>query len=102
MARCVVLRTPVIVTDVFDLTVEVLTVNVAVAEPAVTVTLAGTVATAVLLLDSVTLAPPAGAGPLRVTVPVEGLPPPTEIGFKVTELSVAVVTVKDAVRVVPP
>lgn len=102
MARCVVLRTPVIVTDVFDLTVEVLTVNVAVAEPAVTVTLAGTVATAELLLDSVTLAPPAGAGPLRVTVPVEVLPPGTDVGFKVTELSVGMVTVRDAVRVVPP
>lgn len=102
MARCVVLRTPVIVTDVFDLTVEVLTVNVAVAEPAVTVTLAGTVATAELLLDSVTLAPPAGAGPLRVTVPVEVLPPRTDVGFKVTELSVGMVTVRDAVRVVPP
>ena len=102
MARRVAPRTPVIVTDVLDMTPEVLTVKVAVLEPADTVTLAGIVATAVLLLDSVTGAPAAGATPLRVTVPVEVLPPRTDVGFKDTELSVAVVTVKVAVRVTPP
>lgn len=39
-----------------------------------TVTLAGT-CTVVSLLDNVTNAPPAGAGPLSVTVPVDEYPP---------------------------
>jgi hypothetical protein len=69
-----------------DTTGLVLTVNVAVVELAATVTLAGTVATAVLLVVSVTTAPPAGAGPLNVTVPVEEVPPVTIVGFRLTEL----------------
>ena len=48
--------------------------------PAATVTLAGTVATAVLLLDSVTTEPPDGAGPLSVTVPCDDVPPVTVAG----------------------
>ena len=59
--------------------------KVAVVPPAGTVTLDGTVATPVLLLDSDTTAPPLGAGPLSVTVPVEELPPVTVDGFKVSE-----------------
>lgn len=55
----------------------VLTVNVALVNPAATVTLEGTVAADVLLLESATTDPPAGAGPLSVTVPVEELPPCT-------------------------
>lgn len=51
--------------------------------PAATVTEAGTVAAA--LPDArVTLCPPAGAAVLRVTVPVDELPPTTEVGFNVT------------------
>ena len=65
------------------------------------VTLVGTVATA-LLLPSVTSAPPAGAGPLSVTVPVDTLPPRTDVGLNVTELRVAAVTVKVAVFVIVP
>ena len=53
--------------------------------PAGTVTLAGTVAAAVLLLARVTTAPPAGAAPVRVAVPVDGLPPWTDVGLSVIE-----------------
>src|SRR5712671_5812813 len=59
----------------------VLTVNVALVAPAATVTLDGTLATVVLLLESVTTAPPDGAAPLSVTVPVEEFPPVTLVGF---------------------
>ena len=51
-------------------------VKVALVPPPGTVTLAGTIA-AVLLLDRVTVAPAAGAGPLRVTVPRDGVPSTT-------------------------
>jgi hypothetical protein len=60
-------------------------VNVALVEPAWIVTLVGTVATAVLLLDRVTTVPPDGAGLLNVTVPRELLPPYWEVGFSVTD-----------------
>jgi hypothetical protein len=50
--------------------------------PAGTVTLEGTVATAVLLLVRVTTAPPEAAGDPRVTVPVEVFVPTTVVGFK--------------------
>jgi len=53
-----------------------------------TVTLAGTVAAAVLLLPSVTTVPPEGAEPFSVTVPVEfALPPTTVVGFSVKEVN---------------
>ena len=55
--------------------------NVAVVAPAATVTLDGTVAATVLLLESAIVAPPAGAAPLSVTVPVEEFPPVTLVGF---------------------
>lgn len=64
------------------------TVKLALVCPAWTVTLEGTVATDVLLLESVTLAPPDGAAPVRVTVPVELLPPLTLVGLRVSEESV--------------
>src|SRR5260370_602297 len=68
---------PEMVTEVDAATALVLTVNVALLAPAGTVTLAGTVAAAVLLLVRLTTAPPLGAGPLSVTVPVAGFPPVT-------------------------
>ena len=73
------------VTEVEVATAVVVTVKVAEVAPPGTITLAGTVATDVLLLERVTTAPPPGAGPLKVTVPVEGLPPATLVGFKVSD-----------------
>jgi hypothetical protein len=58
----------------------VATVKLAVVAPPATVTLAGTVADAWLLV-SVTTAPPEGATPLKETVPVEALPPTTLEGL---------------------
>ena len=90
-----------IVTDVEDATGSVVTLKVAVVAPAATVTLAGTVAAAVLELVSVTTAPEGGALPVRVTVPVELTPPKTLVGASVTEVKAAGVTVKVAVCVTP-
>jgi hypothetical protein len=51
---------------------KVVAVNVPLVAPAGMVMLAGTVATAVLLLASVTTEPPVGAARDSVTVPVDG------------------------------
>ena len=77
------------------------TVNVAVVAFAAMVTLAGTVAAEVLLLVRVITAPPAGARPVNVTVPVELLPPRTEVGLREAELRVAALTIKLALDVTP-
>jgi hypothetical protein len=78
------------VTVVDEATALVLTANVAFLAPAATITLEGAPATVVLLLDRVTCAPPAGAGPLSVTVPVEDCPPPTTlIGLRLSDERVA-------------
>lgn len=58
------------VAEVEVLTVPAVTVNVAVVEPAATVTLAGTVTADVLELESATETPPVPAAEVRVTVPV--------------------------------
>ncbi len=91
MVTGVEVETPVVVME-----------KVALVAPAGTVTLAGAVATAVLLLESVTTAPPLGAGPLRVTVPCEESPPTTLVGFRASDDRVtAGVTVSVAVWLVP-
>lgn len=72
------------VTGVDVVTALVLTENVALVAPAATVTLDGTVP-AVLLLERFTMAPPLGAAPLSVTVPVEEEPPFTLPGLSVTD-----------------
>ena len=56
-------------TAVDVVTVRVAIENIALVAPAPTVTLAGTVAADVLLLDSVTTAPLVGAAAVRVAVP---------------------------------
>src|SRR5262245_59561671 len=63
------------------------TVKLAVVDPAGTVTLAGTMAAPLLLLSDTT-PPPDGAGPLRVTTPCELLTPVTLFGFTVNEATV--------------
>jgi hypothetical protein len=72
-------RSPEIVTAVSAVTTDVATGNVAVAAPAGTVTVVGTVA-APLELKSCTGAPPPGAALCSVTVPVDAAPPLTLAG----------------------
>ena len=74
-------------------TVVVVILNVAVVAPAFTTTDVGTVAALKLLL-SVTLIPPEGATPLRVTVPIEVPPPITEAGFRESAVGQGGLTVK--------
>jgi hypothetical protein len=62
------------------LTTLVVTVNVVPVAPSGTVTLAGTPAAA-LSLESVTMAPLTGAGPVSVAVPVDIFPPTTLSGL---------------------
>ena len=85
-------------------TVLVLIVKAALVVPAGTATLEGTLA-APLLLESITCAPPAGAGPLSVTVPVDDCAPPVTLaGLNVSEDTVGRgggVTVSEADGVTP-
>ena len=90
-----------IVTDVLAALGDVVTMNVAELPPAGTVTLAGTLATEGLLLDSATAFPPAGAGPLRVTVPVEELPAFTVEGESVNDAGTDGLMVTVVVLVTP-
>ena len=95
----------VIVTGVDVVTALVGMENVALDAPWATSTLAGTVA-AVLLLDSDTAKPPAGAGEVSVMVPWEAVPPVTAVGFTDTAERAAGaaggVTLSVAVRLAPP
>jgi hypothetical protein len=91
------------VTEVVAVTELVLTVKVAVLAPPGMLTLAGTVAATVLLLERVTNAPDDGAAALSVTVPCDGLPPTTLVGLSVNELTTgAAVTESVIVSVDPP
>ena len=80
--------------------VKVVPVNVLDCEPAGIVTLAGTVARPVLLLVSVTVRFTV-VTPLRVTVPVELVPPFTVDGFRVKDVNDGTWTVKVADRLTP-
>lgn len=96
----------VIVTGVEVVTALVGIAKIALVAPCATDTLAGTVAAAVLLLDSDTANPPAGAADVKVSVPCEEVPPVTLVGFTDTAESAAGaaggITVSVAVRVAPP
>jgi hypothetical protein len=89
-------------TAVEEATPRVETLKVAVLAPAETVTVAGTVAAAVFEEVSATTVPPAGAGPLRVTVPVEGVPLTTLVGLTETIEGRPGATVKRPAAVAPP
>ena len=92
------------VTVVMEKAERVWMVKRALVAPAGIVTLLGTLAR-LELLRSCTTTPPAGAGPLRVTVPVAVLPPQTEVGLIVSDWSVTLgegLTVRVAVREMPP
>ena len=103
--RVVPPNAPLIVAEVEAVTDPVVTVNVALVAPDATVTLAGTVAT-VLLLVSETTAPPVGAAVVSVTLPCDAVPPTTLVG--VTESADkdagggGADTVNTALRVEPP
>src|SRR5437867_1765021 len=104
-ARVVPLYEAEIVTVVEKTTIDVFTVKVALVAPAGMVTLPGTAATPGLLLESVTNAPPAGAGPFSLTVPAEDSRPPTTlVGFRLSEerVGAGAITVSEAVCVTPP
>jgi hypothetical protein len=82
-------------------TADVVTVKVAVVLPAATVTDVGGTAAEELLLND-TDAPPVGAGPVSVTVPLELDPPVTVFGERLRELRAGGATVRLAVFVAPP
>ena len=104
-ARVVPLYEAEIVAEVGKRTIDVFTGKVALVAPVGTKTLEGTPATP-LLLETMTCAPPAGAGALSVTVPVEDCRPPiTVVGFSVSEETVGSgrgVTVSEADLLTPP
>ena len=77
------LSVPVMVADVTEPTADVVTLNVAVVLPDGTDTEDDTTAAPLFDCKS-TVIPEDGAGPVRVTVPVEGDPPKTVVGFSTT------------------
>ena len=89
------------VTGVEAATRLLVTVKVPVVAPAATVTLAGVVVEA-LLSNKVTETPPAGAGPVMVTVPVELFPPIKLAGLMDTDAGAVGLMVRVAVFVAPP
>lgn len=86
-----------IVSDLFVATASVVTVKVAVVEPAGTITEAGTEADGSLEVRFTVIEVPVGGAPFRVTVPVETIPPTTVVGANVTLATVGGVIVRFAV-----
>ena len=91
----------VIETVVEVATAYVVMVNGVVDAPALNDTVAGTVATAVLLLLSATVSPPSGAGPFSVTVAAEVAPPRSVDGLADKDDGVGGLTVSVAVVLFP-
>jgi hypothetical protein len=95
VVRAVPFRDAVIVMPALDETPDVGMLKEAVVAPAVTATVAGTLATTALLEDRPTINP-FGAGELRVTVPVDGFPPTTVVGLTPTAESAGGLTARIA------
>ena len=95
------LSAPVIVAVTVVATDDVVMANVADVEPDGITTDVGTAALAELEVR-LTVMPPVGAGPLRVTVPVADVPPVTVVGEMLTELSVVGVITNVVDLAVPP
>jgi hypothetical protein len=83
-------------TEVDAATTLVVIVNVALVAPAGMVTLEGTCAIETLLENRFTRAPPVGATPFSVTVPLELFPPTTVLGVLVKPDRVAAYTFRVA------
>ena len=94
-------RVAVIVADVAAVTELVVTVKVFELDPAATVILVGTPAL-VLLEEMLTRTPPAGAGPLSLTVPCDEIPPTTVVGESATLVKLGGVMAKDVVLETAP
>jgi len=95
-------KVAVMVTGALTRTGNVVTLKVPLDAPPAMLKLAGTVATAGLLLISVTVRPLGGAGPVRIRVSVALIPPVTELGLMVRERIAAGFTVKIAVTLLTP
>ena len=92
----------VMLTFVLAVTAVVVTLKVPLIATPAMLKLAGTVATFVLLLIRVTVKPAAGAGPFRVTVPTEPLPPTTGLGLNVIDAITAGFTVSVPLAMLVP
>ena len=90
----------VMVTDAVLVTCAVFIVNDAELDPAGTTTLAGTEAVVEPLFSVITV-PPVGATPVNVTVPVEGVPPVTDVGLRPRLVTAGDSTVRLPVFVTP-
>jgi hypothetical protein len=92
MVRLAVLLTPAYVAlmeaVVTELTADVVIVNPTELAPALMLTVVGTCALALELVRAIVI-PPACAGPVSVTVPVEDFPPTRELGTTLKEVSAA-------------
>jgi hypothetical protein len=102
--RETLLSEPEMIAEVEVVTVRVVTEKLALVDPAPIRTLAGTVASA-LLLESATMSPPLGAGLVRWTVPCELFPPMTVVGLSESDDKLAGggggVSVSVVIRVTP-
>jgi hypothetical protein len=90
-------KVAVIVGVVLIVTEDVATGKLAEVAPAETTTFPGVGATAGFVLLRVTVVPALGAGPVKVTVPVELFPPVTLVGDKINDDTVGAKTVRVAV-----